>query len=97
MDVPLLICAVFLLALSVPLYFGKMSNMIAGYNTMTDKEKEQYDELKLCRILAVTLDVMAFVLCLGVFDIISITDVSLIGIVILIICIILGNTLPKRK
>lgn len=47
MDITLLICALFLFILAILLYIGKLSNMIAGYNTLSAKEKEQYDEAKL--------------------------------------------------
>ena len=42
MDITLLICALFLFILAILLYIGKLSNMIAGYNTLSAKEKEQY-------------------------------------------------------
>ena len=45
MDITLLICALFLFILAILLYIGKLSNMIAGYNTLSAKEKEQYEAL----------------------------------------------------
>lgn len=31
MQMPLLLCAILLIVISIPLYFGKVSNMITGY------------------------------------------------------------------
>lgn len=39
MDITLLICALFLFILAILLYIGKLSNMIAGYNTLSAKKK----------------------------------------------------------
>lgn len=53
--------------LSVLLFNGKASMLLAGYNTMSDKEKAQYDKKKLCRsssivtfIVSIMLFIMAF-------------------------------------
>jgi len=96
MNISLFICAILLMIVSIPLYIGKLSNMIAGYNTMSSKEKEKYSELKLCRILALTLDVTALVLCLGATDILSFNDTLIISLVVLIIGCILSNIIPKK-
>ena len=96
MDITLLICALFLFILAILLYIGKLSNMIAGYNTLSAKEKEQYDEAKLCKILAITLFFTSIVLILGAMKILSFTDMIIISIVILIIGVILGNIIPKK-
>lgn len=96
MNVSLLVCAVLLIIFSIPLYIGKFSNMIAGYNTMSPNEKAKYDELKICRVLAITLNVTALILILGSIDIISVNDTLIISIVILIIGSILGNIIPKK-
>ena len=96
MDITLLICALFLFILAILLYIGKLSNMIAGYNTLSAKEKEQYDEAKLCKILAITLFFTSIVLILGAIKILSFTDTIIISIFILIIGVILGNIIPKK-
>lgn len=96
MDITLLICALFLIILAILLYMGKLSNMIAGYNTLSAKEKEQYDELKLCRILAITFFITSIILILGAMKILSFADTISISILVLIIGVILGNIIPKK-
>lgn len=96
MKTPLLISAVLLIAISIPLYMGKFSNIIAGYNTMSSKEKKIYIELKLCRTLAITLSATALILILGSTGILSINDTLIISIVILIVGSILSNIISKK-
>ena len=52
MQIPLLLCAILLIVISIPLYFGKGSNMIAGYNDLSQVDKEKINKLRLCRVLA---------------------------------------------
>ena len=96
MKITLLISAVLLIIISIPLYMGKFSNMIAGYNTMSPNEKANYNELKVCRVLAITLSVTALILILGSIGIISFNDTLIVSIVILIIGSILENIIPKK-
>lgn len=53
--------------LSVLLFNGKASMLLAGYNSMSNKEKARYDKKKLCRsssivtfIVSIMLFIMAF-------------------------------------
>ena len=73
MRIPLL-CAILFIVISIPLYFGKGSNMIAGYNDLSQVDKEKINRLRLCRVLAMTLDITAIILILGAYSIISIND-----------------------
>ena len=41
-----------LTVLTVIFWSGKGSWLIAGYNTMNDKEKQKTDRKKLCRVMA---------------------------------------------
>ena len=41
MQMPVLLCAILLIVISIPLYFGKGSNMIAGYNDLSQVDKEK--------------------------------------------------------
>ena len=45
----ILIVAALLIVMAIPLLMGKGAWMISGYNTMSKKEKELYDEKALCR------------------------------------------------
>lgn len=48
-----LIMAIIFLILGILLLFGKGEWLIAGYNTMSEEEKEKYDSKKLCRAVSV--------------------------------------------
>ena len=72
MRIPLL-CAILFIVISIPLYFGKGSNMIAGYNDLSQADKK-INKMRLCRTLAITLDITAIILILGAYSIISIND-----------------------
>lgn len=73
MRIPLLLCAILFIVISTPLYFGKGSNMIAGYNDLSQADKK-INKMRLCRTLAITLDITAIILILGAYSIISIND-----------------------
>lgn len=73
MLIPLLLCAILFIVISIPLYFGKGSNMIAGYNDLSQADKK-INKMRLCRTLAITLDITAIILILGAYSIISIND-----------------------
>lgn len=95
--ISLLICALVFIGLSIPLYFGKMANMIAGYNTMSLTQKKQYDQKKLCLIIAMIFDGAAFFCLLGYFHILSFNDTVLFSITELLIGVIIANYLCKKK
>jgi len=44
MQMPVLLCAILLIVISIPLYFGKGSNMIAGYNDLSQVDKEKINK-----------------------------------------------------
>ena len=85
-----------LTVLTVIFWSGKGSWLIAGYNTMNDKEKQKTDRKKLCRVMAY---------CLGSVDILIIISLilgeeamenlenifSVIVICIVILTIVLGK------
>lgn len=73
MRISLLLCAILFIVISIPLYFGKGSNMIAGYNDLSQGDKK-INKMRLCRTLAITLDITAIILILGAYSIISIND-----------------------
>ena len=73
MRIPLLLCAILFIVISIPLYFGKGSNMIAGYNDLSQADKK-INKMRLCRTLAITLDITAIILILDAYSIISIND-----------------------
>lgn len=93
----LIISAIFLIVISCPLMMGKWSNLIAGYNTMSETEKEKYDKLKLCRYAGITLFITGLVLILGANNIISFNDTVIIGITVIIIGMIIADFCSKKK
>lgn len=97
MQIPLLLCAILLIVISIPLYFGKGSNMIAGYNDLSQVDKEKINRLRLCRVLAITIDITAIILILGAYSIISINDTMILGVILLIVGVLLSNVVSKNK
>lgn len=97
MKIPLLLCAILLIVISIPLYFGKLSNMIAGYNDLSQDDKEKISKIGLCRLLAMILDITAIILMLGAYSIISINDTMILGVITLIVGTILSNVFSKNK
>lgn len=97
MQIPLLLCAILLIVISIPLYFGKGSNMISGYNDLSQVDKEKINKLRLCRVLAMTLDIAAIILILGAHSIISINDIMILGVITLIVGTILSNVFSKNR
>ncbi|BBF43455.1 hypothetical protein lbkm_2143 [Lachnospiraceae bacterium KM106-2] len=51
----MIVMTILFLLLSIHLLRGKGANLIAGYNTSSEKEKAKYDELKLCRCTGVSM------------------------------------------
>lgn len=97
MRIPLLLCAILFIVISIPLYFGKGLNMIAGYNDLNQGDKEKINKIRLCRMLAVTLDITAIILILGAYSIISINDTMILGVILLIVGTVLSNVVSKNK
>ena len=85
MQMPVLLCAILLIVISIPLYFGKGSNMIAGYNDLSQVDKEKINRLRLC------------ILMLGAYSIISMNDTIILGVITLIVGTILSNVVSKNK
>ena len=89
-------------AISLLLLSGHGSWLIAGYNTASKKEKEKYDEKKLCRVMGCGMSLIAlmtFVLAAGI-HILPASFAGLYGAVVLADClvmIILCNTVCKKK
>lgn len=96
MRIPLLLCAILFIVISIPLYFGKGSNMIAGYNDLSQGDKK-INKMRLCRTLAITLDITAIILILGAYSIIGINDTMILGVILLIVGAVLSNVVSKNK
>lgn len=97
MQMPVLLCAILLIVISIPLYFGKGSNMIAGYNDLRQDDKEKINKMRLCRVLAMTLDITAIILMLVAYSIIGVNDTMILGVITLIVGTILSNVFLKNR
>src|SRR5690625_4571915 len=101
MSVFLFIASLFIL-LGIIFSLGKGSFLIAGYNTLPQKEKAKYDEDALTKLMGKMMfiyDFCIFHLFIGVFVIESI--VSLVFFIFLTICMIIyintGNRFKKNN
>ena len=87
--------ALFLL-LALVVYFGKGDNLIAGYNTASEKERAQYNIKRLRLIIALLLLLSAgFVLTLLYFPYISIIATP-IFVIVTLVGVVLANTWAKK-
>ena len=71
--------------------------MIAGFNDLSQVDKEKKNRVRLCRGLAMTLDITAIILMLGAYSIISMNDTIILGVITLIVGTILSNVVSKNR
>ena len=45
------VIALIFIGMAIPLLMGKGAFLIAGYNTLSEKEKEKYDQVALCKFM----------------------------------------------
>lgn len=83
-------------------FSGKGSWLIAGYNTMSDEEREKYNYKRLCRVMGccmIVIDVLLIISCVigeKVTD--NVENIfSILGIVNVILTVILANTICRKK
>lgn len=62
-----LLCAILLIVISIPLYFGKGSNMIAGYNDLSRVDKEKINKLRLCRVNFQLIHLLTYLILFQIF------------------------------
>lgn len=87
--------------LSIVLLTGHGANLIAGYNTAGKKEKQKYDEKKLCRVTGAGMAVITALLLVSVLfmETLPAWFGYLSGGIVLAVCaaiIILTNTICKK-
>ncbi len=93
---------IILAVLSIVLLLGHGSWFISGYNTASKEEKEKYNEKKLCRTMGIGMSVITLlILIMGLLEDILPAFFAYIalGIILVdvIVIIILGNTICKKK
>lgn len=86
--------------MAIAFWNGKGSWLFAGYNTMSDEEKQKYDYKKLCRVMSC---------CMGTVDILLIMShimrdnkkleniFAILGIIVAIVTVILVNTVCRKN
>ena len=89
-------------ALSIVLLTGHGSNLIAGFNTASKEEKEQYDRKKMCRIVGAFLGVIAlFILAMAIWnEVLPVTFLYVfMGVIAVgsVVMIVLLNTVCKKN
>lgn len=100
----LIIIAIFIL-IGTMFSFGKWSFLIAGFNTMSKEEKENYDVLALCKFMGKFMFIIAF--CISLFllnEILTMKILLYIGITLFIASTIFvtiysntGDRFKKKK
>ena len=100
----IIMIALFIL-LGTMLSLGKWSFLIAGFNTMSKEEKENYDVLSLCKFMGKFMFIIA--LCISLFvlsDILVMKILFNIGMTLFIVSILFviiyantGNRFEKKK
>ena len=96
MEWVLYLLSAFFLVLALVVYFGKGDNLIAGYNTASEKERAQYNIKRLRLIIALLLLLSAvFVIVLLYFPYISIIATP-IFVVVTLVGVVLANTWAKK-
>ncbi|MGO4948451.1 DUF3784 domain-containing protein [Blautia sp. Sow4_E7] len=96
-----IVCVIFAV-LSIVLLSGHGSWVISGYNTASKEEKEKYDEKKLCRTMGIGMFIIAvLILIMGLFEnfLPAFFVYIALGIILVdvVVIIILGNTLCRKK
>lgn len=64
----LIILAILFFLLSILFFCGKGSQLIAGYNTMSEQEKAQFDKAKICKAMgALSLVCCVMLIAMAIF------------------------------
>lgn len=98
--VSFVILAIVFLILGLVFLMGKGSNLIAGYNTMNQKQKNKYNEKRLNKTMAMLCFIITiiFIICFFIKDINTVMLVLIPSIIIIVIlAIIIVNTYCKNK
>ncbi|WP_409296676.1 DUF3784 domain-containing protein [Peribacillus sp. SCS-26] len=77
---------------------GKGAALIAGYNTMSDSEKSQYDEAALCKFMAKIMYGIGFgILLLGLGTMLESRVLTIAAIILLITFVVFSMVYPNTK
>jgi hypothetical protein len=96
--ITLIIVAAILVIMGVVILIGKGDNLIAGYNTASQKERAQYNIKRLRGLIGGLLIVLAPMLFLLLGETIAATgSFAALTVILCIIVVILANTWAKKK
>ena len=89
-------------ALSILLLLGKCSWLIAGYNAASEKEKQAYNEKRLCRVVGGGMAVLTVALLFtALFEDVLPASFSFVfaalSIVVCAVMVVLANTVCRKK
>ena len=104
MIIPIILLILFIV-IGIMLSLGKWSFLIAGFNTMTKEEKENYDVLALCKFMGKFMFIIAFCILLFILsDILMIKELVTISTTIIYASVIFlliytntGNRFLRNK
>ena len=104
MIIPIILLILFIV-IGIMLSLGKWSFLIAGFNTMTKEEKENYDVLALCKFMGKFMFIIAFCILLFILsdilmikELVSIsTTIIYVSVIFLLIYTNTGNRFLRNK
>lgn len=80
-----------LLVIALVLRKGKGSWLIAGYNSMSEKEKAKYDEKKLCKdVSSILFGIIASMGVSVVGELFNITWLSTVSLILILLIVVVG-------
>ncbi|AZB42035.1 DUF3784 domain-containing protein [Bacillus sp. FJAT-42376] len=102
MGVAILIVLIPFLIFAILLSKGKGASLLAGYNTMSDSEKAQYDEVALCKFMGKIMYGISFSLLLFALSEMLVNQILfIIGLILLltfiIFALVYSNTRNRFK
>lgn len=98
MGVTVLIVLIPFLIFAITLSKGKGASLLAGYNSLPDSEKAQYDEVALCKFMGKIMYGISFsILIIALSEILENQTLLIIGIVLLITLLIFALVFSNTK
>lgn len=102
MEIGILIISVPFIIFAIILSKGKGSSILAGYNTMSDSEKAQYDEVALCKFIGKIMYGISFsIIIFAVSEMLENQVLFIIGLILfltlIIFALVYSNTRDRFK
>jgi len=102
LEIGILIISVPFIIFAIILSKGKGSSILAGYNTMSDSEKAQYDEVALCKFIGKIMYGISFsIIIFAVSEMLENQVLFIIGLILfltlIIFALVYSNTRDRFK